>query len=246
MNVVNTSQNVMKELNINENNLIKSFPEFMDIKNNFIYGEVWDKGSMENKLRSLITITTLLSLDAGDLEEQLNVALHLGVTPSELQEVFHQVAPYIGIARAEKGLLVLQKVFDKWQVTLPILNETVVEENRLEKGIEVQKEIFGGIIDTMRMNAPEDMKFIQDYLSAYCFGDTYTRNGLDLRTRELLTFVSLISLGGCDPQVKAHVAGNLAVGNGRSILINTVNQCLPYIGFPKALNAITAIDEITN
>lgn len=101
------------------------------------------------------------------------------------------------------------------------------------------------MIDTMRENAPLDVKFLQDYLSAYCFGDTYTRNGLDLQTRELLTFVALISLGGCDPQVKAHVAGNLAVGNDRNKLLDTLKQCLPYIGFSRVLNALSAIDEIT-
>lgn len=245
MNRVDTSKVKMNELNINKKDLAKSFPEFINIKNKFVYGEVWNKGSMENNLRSLITVTTLVSLDALDLEEQLNAALHIGVTPSELQEVFHQIAPYIGIAKSEKGLAVLEKVFTHKQIQLPILNSNVKEENRLEKGIEVQKVIFGEMIDTMRVNTPRDLKFMQDYLSAYCFGDTYTRDGLDLQTRELLTFVSLISMGGCDPQVKAHVGGNIAIGNDRSILLDTVNQCLPYIGFPRALNAISVINELT-
>ena len=84
---------------------------------------------------------------------------------------------------------------------------------------------------------------MQDYLSAYCFGDTYTRNGLDLKTRELLTFVCIICLGGCDNQAKSHTMGNLVIGNTPDILYAAVAQCLPYIGFPRTLNAMTAINE---
>jgi len=83
---------------------------------------------------------------------------------------------------------------------------------------------------------------IQDFLAANCFGDYYTRNGIDLKTRELLTFAMLISLGGCEPQVKGHVTGNLKVGNDRTRLIDVGSpNLLPYIGYPRTLNALRAI-----
>jgi 4-carboxymuconolactone decarboxylase len=85
---------------------------------------------------------------------------------------------------------------------------------------------------------------IQDFLAANCFGDYYTRNGLDLKTRELLTFAMLISLGGCEPQVKGHVTGNLNVGNDRARLVDVVTQLLPFIGYPRTLNALRVIDEV--
>ena len=91
----------------------------------------------------------------------------------------------------------------------------VTEENRLEKGISVQKSIFGERIDKMRASAQRQQKIMQDYLSAYCFGDTYTRKVLDLKTRELITFICISALGGCDNQVKSHVGGNLEVGNSK-------------------------------
>ena len=95
----------------------------------------------------------------------------------------------------------------------------------------------------MRENAPEDEGFIQDALSAYCFGDTYTRKTLSLADRELLTWVAIISLGGCDPQARAHVSGNLAVGNDRAILLGALAVCVPWIGFPRSLNALAAINS---
>ena len=63
--------------------------------------------------------------------------------------------------------------------------------------------------------------------------------------RELLTLALLVSLGGCDPQVKGHVAANLNVGNDRSVLLNVLTQLIPYIGYPRTLNALRVLDEAT-
>lgn len=71
----------------------------------------------------------------------------------------------------------------------------------------------------MRAAAPENQKNIQDDLSAYCFGDFYTRKFLPIHERELLTFSILASQGGCEGQVKAHVGGNATVGNGKEVLL---------------------------
>ena len=71
-----------------------------------------------------------------------------------------------------------------------------------------------------------------------------TRDTLELSTRELLTFCTLCALGGCESQLKAHIAGNLQVGNRRPVLIDAATWCMPMIGFPRTLNAIAAINEI--
>jgi 4-carboxymuconolactone decarboxylase len=55
----------------------------------------------------------------------------------------------------------------------------------------------------------------------------------------------LVSLGGCDVQVKGHVAANLHVGNSRLRLIEVLTQLLPFIGYPRTLNGLRAIDEVT-
>lgn len=122
--------------------------------------------------------------------------------------------------------------------------QTVTEESRLPDGIAAQKSIFGEHIDAMRAAAPENQKNIQDYLSAYCFGDFYTRKFLTIPERELLTFAILVAQGGCEPQVKAHVGGNAAVGNSKETLLAALTVCLPYIGFPRTLNALGCVNEI--
>ncbi len=64
-------------------------------------------------------------------------------------------------------------------------------------------------------------------------------------TRELLTFAMLIALGGCEPQAKGHVAANLNVGNDRGVLLSVITQLLPLIGYPRTLNALRIINEVT-
>ena len=108
----------------------------------------------------------------------------------------------------------------------------------------VQTAIFGDIITKMRTNAPANQAHIQDYLSAFCFGDFYTRNGLSLKTRELLTLCIVSALGGCESQVKAHVQGNKNVGNDKETMIAAITHYLPYMGFPRTLNALACINEI--
>jgi 4-carboxymuconolactone decarboxylase len=95
----------------------------------------------------------------------------------------------------------------------------------------------------MRAGATEEQRWMQDFLSAFCFGDTYTRGGLDLKTRELLTFVAIVTLGSADPQARAHAAGNLAVGNDAEKLFSAIATLVPYLGFPRSLNAMAAVND---
>ena len=119
------------------------------------------------------------------------------------------------------------------------------EGTRYAEGLKVQKVIFGEAIDRMHESTPANQKaIVQNYLTAFCFGDVYTRKGLDLPTRELLTFSILSALGGCESQVKAHVQGNANVGNSKENLIDALAQSLPYIGFPRTLNALACVNAV--
>lgn len=116
--------------------------------------------------------------------------------------------------------------------------------NRIEKTEETVRALYGQEASPLRVTAPENQKNLQDYLSAYCFGDFCTRKFLTIPERELLTFAVLASQGGCEPQVRAHVGGNAAVGNGKETLLAALTLCMPYIGFPRTLNALACINEV--
>ena len=226
--------------------LTASDPEFAAIKERLIYGEVYAEEKLSAKLRELvILVVAATNQTMNEVKRHTTAALAVGVKPEEIREAVYHCAPYIGLGKAENAVNAVNEVFAEKGVALPgPSGQTVTEESRLPDGIAAQKSIFGEHIDAMRAAAPENQKNIQDYLSAYCFGDFYTRKFLTIPERELLTFAILAAQGGCEPQVKAHVGGNAAVGNSKETLLAALTVCLPYIGFPRTLNALGCVNEV--
>ena len=221
-------------------------PDLQEIMNHFIFGEVFYQGNLNDKMRELITLVVLaVNQTLSQLKEHVGAALNTGLTPVEIKEAVYQCAPYIGFPKVLNAINEVNEVFKAKGLPLSTESQKTADEaNRLEKGLAVQTAIFGDIIAKMRQNAPANQQHIQHYLSAFCFGDFYTRNGLDLKTRELLTLCIVSSIGGCESQVKAHVQGNKNVGNDKETLITAITHCLPYMGFPRTLNALACINEI--
>lgn len=82
------------------------------------------------------------------------------------------------------------------------------------------------------------------FIVEFAFGDIYTRKELNLQERELITITSLLTLGGCEQQLKVHINGALNVGISPVKIIETFLQCIPYTGFPRVLNAVFTAKEI--
>jgi 4-carboxymuconolactone decarboxylase len=221
-------------------------PDFQDILSHFIFGEVFYQGNLDDKQRELITLVVLATNQTlPQLKAHVSAALNVGLTPLEIKEAVYQCAPYIGFPKTLNAINEVNEVLKAKNIALPIESQkSVDEDNRFEKGLGTQIEIFGDVIAKMRENAPSNQKHMQDYLSAFCFGDFYTRGGLDLKTRELLTLCIISALGGVEGQVKAHVQGNRNVGNDKETLITAITHCLPYMGFPRTLNALACVNEI--
>jgi len=251
MNNVHLTDNAVKnheDLFPNHESILqKTDLEFIMLFDNWAFDEVIHQSQLDTKIRvMLILASTIASQALGEYKVMVGAALNVGLTPIEIKEILYQTVPYIGVAKVFDFLHATNEVLQDNGVILPLEGQsTTTPRSRFEKGVAAQKEIFGEAIERMREQSPEDQLHIQDFLAANCFGDYYTRNGLDLKTRELLTFAMLVSLGGCELQVKGHVAGNLRVGNDRTCLIDVVTQLLPYIGYPRTLNALRVIDEVT-
>lgn len=216
------------------------------IFNNFLYGEVYNHGTLDPKLRELVTLVSLTASQGTDMiKPHIETALNIGVSPIEIKEALYQCSPYVGYPRVFAALEKANEVFKEKNISLPIESQsTVTESTRFDKGLETQVSIFGDAILAAHSNAAPNQKHIQNFLSANCFGDFYTRKGLDLKTRELLTFIMIISLGGAEPQAIAHANANIKMGSSKDMMLEAVTQCLPYIGYPRTLNAITIINNI--
>jgi len=221
-------------------------PEFIELFDNFAFDEVLRHSKLDNRTRLMVQLAATIAVPAlREYRMLLGAALAVGVTPIEIKEIVYQAVPYVGMAKVFDFLHAANDVLTERGVALPLPGQsTTTPENREAKGLAVQKQIVGGdMIDKLYASAPADQLHIQHFLSANCFGDYLTRNGIDVPTRELLTFSMLVALGGCEPQVKGHVAANLNVGNNRARLIDVLTQLLPWIGYPRTLNGLRAVDE---
>lgn len=216
------------------------------IFNNFVYGEVYNHGTLEPKLRELVTLVSLTASQGTDMiKPHVETALNIGVSPIEIKEALYQCSPYVGYPRVFAALEKANEVFKEKNISLPIESQsTVTESTRFDKGLEIQTNTFGTRILDAHNNAPGNQKHIQNFLSANCFGDFYTRKGLNMKERELLTFIMIVSLGGAEPQAASHASANISIGNSKDMMLEAVTQCLPYIGYPRTLNAITIINNI--
>ncbi len=220
-------------------------PEMMDILQKFIFGEVFRTGELDIKTREMITCVTLATMQTlPQLKAHAGAALNVGVTPVELREAIYSCAPFIGFPKTLNALTVINEVFKERDISLPLEKQgTVTEENRHEKGAAVQDRLYPGGISQVMEDIPGEMgDDVERFLTEYCFGDMYTRGGLDLKTRELLGYCVLTTLGA-DSQLRSHFQGNLNAGNRKETVVAAVIQCLPYIGFPPAIKALKIIKE---
>ena len=248
MNRVDFAQNRYDELFKKEiSSLKETDPDLYEIVKNFIYGDVAQLGDLTLKQRELITLVVLtVNQQPEILEKHVNAALNIGLTPVEIKEAIYQTAPYAGIPKAVIAAEAANKVFKERNIKLPVESQSTTDESsRYDKGLGTQVKLFGERITNMRAASPKGQEHICDYLAGYCFGDFYTRNGLDLKIRELLTLCMLAALGDTESQIKGHIQGNLNIGNDKDTMLAAITQCLPYIGFPRTLNAIKYLNEAT-
>ncbi len=220
--------------------------ELVAVMDRFLYGDIFRRGTLTDKQRELITLavlTTNRNLD--DLKAHVKASLNIGVTPEEIKEAVYQCAPYIGFTKALEGAYAMNEAFREKKIKLPLASRaTVTEKDRYAKGFVTQKSIFPAGLDGMYQSSPENRKHMAEYLASVCFGDFYTRGAIDVKMREILTLCVLSAQGGCESQVKSHVQANLNVGNDEDLMIEAITQCLPFIGFPRTLNALACVAEV--
>ena len=217
-------------------------PEFVERFEHFALDEVVNEPGqqLDEVTRHMAILATLLGCQGTEaFRRELPQALDAGVTPVMAKEVVYQAVDYLGIGRVLPFLDITNEVLKARGVALPLEGQaTTTMEDRLEKGAQAQADIFGP-----QMLEAWKTGHINRWLAANCFGDYYTRTGLTLAQREMITFCYLAAQGGCEPQLTAHAKGNMNLGNDKAFLIRVISQCLPYIGYPRSLNAVACVNK---
>lgn len=217
---------------------------FMQILQGYIFGDVCYTGSLDNRMRELVTITALTTLSTlPQLRAHLQAGLNVGCTPVEIREAIYQCAPFIGFPKTLNAIAVMNEVFSENGISLPLPDQKTLssDEERYRRGLEIQAPVYGDEIKERYSWLPGDFaEAVPRFLTELCFGDFCTRTGLDGKTRELLTVVLLAALGGADMQVRSHIEGALRVGNTAEEIVCALVHAGGYIGIPRMFNALNA------
>jgi 4-carboxymuconolactone decarboxylase len=221
-------------------------PELIEVFDNFAFDEIIATSKLDTKTRVMLILASIIGSQAvSEYRMMVGAALNVGVTPIEIKEILYQSVPYVGMAKAFDFVHATNEVMSSRGIQLPLEGQsTTSPKTRYDKGLAIQKAVFGETIDRMYEQSPKDQLHIQRFLSANCFGDYYTRNGIDIKVRELVTLSILIVLGGVESQIKGHIQGNLNIGNDKDTLLDLMTQLLPWVGYPRTLNALQCLNEV--
>ena len=229
---------------------LETDPEFIERFDNFAFDEVInmpDIGGKEvdGRTRHIAILATLLGCQGIDeFKAMLPAAMNFDVTPVEIKEITYQAVAYLGIGRVFPFLKAINEFLESRGISLPLESQaTTTTENRQEAGTQAQVDIFGEGMRDFWQSGPEESRHINLWLADNCFGDYYTRKGLTCAERELITFCFLAAQGGCEPQLTSHAAANMRNGNDKLFLIKIISHCLPFIGYPRSLNALACVNK---
>lgn len=225
--------------------LMNTDPEFAEFFMDFSCDEVVNEDDLDDRTRMMAVLAALIGCQGIDeFREVLPGALNLGVAPVEVKEIVYQACAYLGIGRVRPFFDAVNEALTEQGIALPLEGQaTTTTEDRIQKGEQTQVDIFGDGMKGFASSGSEESRHINRWLSGNCFGDYYTRRGLDYREREMITFCFLAAQGGCEPQLTSHAAANIKIGNDKAFLIKVISQCLPYIGYPRSLNALRCVNE---
>ena len=204
-------------------------PEMMAILQKYIFGEIFTVGELDIKTREMLTVTSLaVQQTLPQLKAHINGALNAGATPVELREAIYQLAPFIGFPKTLNALSVLNEVFKERGIDTPLKSTaTVKEEERYEKGLEIQNPLYGDEIKVAMEGLPADM-------------------GADVS--RFLT-VTLLTKSSSSPRIKAYFAVLEAFSNCLTnfLFAKSISQEIPdFLIVSASFSASAGILEIIN
>ncbi|MBU5362571.1 carboxymuconolactone decarboxylase family protein [Enterococcus raffinosus] len=223
---------------------LRTDPEFIERFDNFAFDEVIATVDLDDSTRFMAILSALIgSQSLEEFKAMIPAALNFKVTPVEIKEIVYQSVAYLGIGRVFPFLKATNEIFEAEGISLPLEGQaTTTIDNRMELGSETLVAIAGEKMENLATSGPKESRHINRWLVENCFGDYYTRRGLTFKQREMITFCFLLAQGGCEPQLTSHAEINMRIGNDKDYLIKIISQVLPYIGYPRSLNALACVN----
>lgn len=202
-----------------------------------LFGEVWERGELAPRDRSLLTVAALVSTGKfAQLASHSGRALDNGVKPEELGELITHLAFYTGWPNAMSAVAEVRKVFDARGIAS--VDESEAPRIALEPGAEAAR------TETVNTNVAPTAPALADLTNRVLFGDLWRRPDLSARDRSLVTIAALIAIGQPE-QLPFHANRALDSGLAETELAEVPAHLGFYAGWPRVMSAVPVIAEVT-
>jgi 4-carboxymuconolactone decarboxylase len=115
---------------------------------------------------------------------------------------------------------------------------------QFEKGLKVRKEVLGeSYVNASLASADELTAPLQKLVTEWCWGEVWTRPGLDRKTRSFLNLAMLTALNR-PHEVKIHVRGAINNGLTEEEIVEVILQAAIYCGVPAAMDSMRIAAEV--
>ncbi len=165
--------------------------------------------------------------------------------PVAIREAVYQLAPFIGFPRTLNAVATINEVFQSRGIPLPLPEQgTVTDAERYTKGLAVQAPLYGNEIKYNLADLPDPFNTaLPQFLTEFCFGDFYTRDGLTLAQRELLVLCALAAIGDTAAELGPHGRASIHTGNTKTEVV-AAGRLLPLHRIPALVAAIRAVKDL--
>ena len=126
-----------------------------------------------------------------------------------------------------------------------VVNDSGSLSERYKRGEALLNKIHGAHTGEAIVSALDDVcPDLARMTIEWGFGEIVSRPGIDLKTRQLVTVASCVTLGHAQPQLRAHIEGALRVGASQEEIVEVILQVALYAGFAAATNAMLLAKEV--
>lgn len=220
-------------------------PDLARMAISFTYGEIYSRPVLDLRQRQFVTVAALAAMGGAEPQLRFHIAgaLNVGCSPREIVELMIHLVVYAGFPAALNGVSAARDVFREKCVDVAPVSVSP-SATRYDDGVAGLRAVDGAVgervVESLNEIAPDLGRFVVEF----AFGDVYSRTGIDLVLRELITVAALTAMGSATPQLKVHMHGFLNVGGTWEELVEVITQIAAYAGFPRAVNGALAAKEV--
>ncbi|HZA21851.1 MAG TPA: carboxymuconolactone decarboxylase family protein [Dehalococcoidia bacterium] len=211
-------------------------PDLKRIIDEALFGSIWDRPALDIKNRCICTLSALMAMGQLPLlRRHIERSLHVGLTPSQVVEVFIQLTFYVGVPSVEAAMRMTKEIFEERGVefTPTRVFDTHISPDELNQiGIESHREHMGDITIPETADDPNSPEMqLERLINEYHWGAIYTRPHLDAKARAICALSSMTVLGRYDRQLRRRISGALRVGMTPEEIMEVFIQLSLYGGY---------------